>query len=72
MGVSMGGTLKPDDSFEFQRAAVAIDFAPDMPQSTKDSFRRLQQTHIYGILCYDLFTVAGEEALLVLEQGLGA
>jgi hypothetical protein len=71
MGLSMRGLLKPEDAFRFQKQAVEVPLGPDVPQSTRDSLDRVRLTHIYGVLQYELFTVAYEQSLLLLEQGLG-
>lgn len=43
---------------------------PDVPDEVQRSFERLRTLHVYGILCYDLFTVAEESSRLVFEQAL--
>jgi hypothetical protein len=42
-----------------------------VPDTTRKSFERVQNLYAYGVLSYDLFTVAGDQAKLALEQALG-
>ncbi|WP_406048653.1 hypothetical protein OG280_05875 [Streptomyces virginiae] len=37
---------------------------------TRDSFERLRTVFAYGVLCYDVYTVVGDQALLIYEQAL--
>jgi hypothetical protein len=68
-GISMNGTLKPEDAAELQQRAVAhCDLNPDVPAETQMSFERLRTLHAYGVLYYETFTVAHDLAWLVLEQ----
>ncbi|MHB8246994.1 MAG: hypothetical protein ACYDGN_16935 [Acidimicrobiales bacterium] len=48
-----------------------FDLVPDVPEQTRNAFERLRSVHTYGVLNYDLFTVAGDLAFLVFEQALG-
>jgi len=41
-----------------------------VPEGTRSSFERLRTLHSYGVLCYDLFTVADDLTRVVLEQAL--
>jgi hypothetical protein len=41
-----------------------------VPEGTRKSFERLRTLYAYGVLCYDLYTVAGDLARLVIEQAL--
>ena len=41
-----------------------------MPESTRNSYDRVRAIYAYGAFCYDLYTVAGNQARLVLEQAL--
>lgn len=53
-----------------QRLLSRVDLSPDVPETTRQSFERLCTLFAYGILCYDLYTVAGDLARLVVEQAL--
>lgn len=41
-----------------------------VPESLRKNFERLRTLHMYGLLCYDLFTVVNDQALLLIEQAL--
>lgn len=53
-----------------QHALSQIGLPPDVPETTRQSFERLCTLFVYGILCYDLYTVTGDLARLVTEQAL--
>jgi hypothetical protein len=60
--------LTPEAAAEYHQRTVDVELAPHVLESTRKSFERLQQTHVAGILNYDLFTVAEGYSLLILEQ----
>ncbi|MCU1622915.1 MAG: hypothetical protein JWL79_1760 [Frankiales bacterium] len=67
----LGGQLPAEKAVEFQQAAVTRFLLVEaVPDHTRRAFERLQRMHIYGVLCYDLFTVADSQASLVLELAL--
>ena len=69
MGFSMAGTLKPEDSAQFQQRVIAgANLQPDVPEGIQKSFERLRSLHSLGVLYYDAFTIASDLAWLVLEQ----
>lgn len=69
MGFSMAGTLKPEDSAQFQQRVIAgANLQPDVPEGIQKSFERLRSLHSLGVLYYDAFTIAADLAWLVLEQ----
>lgn len=71
LGLSPSGILAPQDSAAFIQEIVSYcDLATAVPDATRRSFERLRSTHIYGFFCYDLFTVADDLSLLVLELAL--
>ncbi|MGH3405169.1 MAG: hypothetical protein ACRDRJ_22095 [Streptosporangiaceae bacterium] len=41
-----------------------------MPQRVRDCIDRLRTAHAYGVLCYDFFTIAHDQAQLALEFAL--
>lgn len=43
------------------------ELASDLPQRLRGGFDRLRRIHAYGVLCYDFFTVAHDQARLSLE-----
>ena len=53
-----------------QYAIGQIELAPAVPETTLQAFERLCALFAYGILCYDLYTVAGDLARMVTEQAL--
>ena len=69
LGLSTGGTLKPEYAAEFQQKTIAIaELTAAVPEGTRNSFERLRTLHSYGVLCYDAFTIARDLASLVMEQ----
>lgn len=69
MGFSIAGTLKPEDSAQFQQRVIAgANLQPDVPEGIQKSFERLRSLHSLGVLYYDAFTIAADLAWLVLEQ----
>jgi hypothetical protein len=66
-----GGTMAAEDAARFQQEAVSHPvLAPGVPQSVRDCVDRLRMIHAYGVLCYDFFTVAHDQAQLALEFAL--
>ena len=53
-----------------QKQISSLELAERVPETTRNSFERLRTIYTYGILCYDLYTVAGDQARLILEQAL--
>jgi hypothetical protein len=68
LGLGITRMLKPEAAVEYHQRTVDVELAPEVLESTRKSFERLQQTHIAGILNYELFSVAEGYSLLVLEQ----
>jgi hypothetical protein len=68
LGLGITRILKPQAAVEYHQRTVDVEFSPDVLESTRNSFERLQQTHIAGILNHELFSVAESYSLLVLEQ----
>ncbi|NEB01002.1 hypothetical protein [Streptomyces sp. SID13726] len=67
----LGGRMNPEDAAEFQQRQIAdCDLADAVAAGTRDSFERLRTVFAYGVLCYDLYTLVGDHALLVYEQAL--
>ena len=64
----LGGKLRSEDAAKFQQEVVSHpDLAPGVPPRVRDTFERLRITHAYGVLNYQLFTVAYDQAHLALE-----
>jgi hypothetical protein len=55
-----------------QQSIVGADLVAAVPDDLRSNYERLRTLHTYGVLCYDLFTVADDLALFVLEQAIGA
>lgn len=71
MGFGMSVKLRPEDATEYQQQVIAAaDLAPGVAEGTRQSFERLRTVFAYGVLCYDVFAVVHDHALLVLEQAL--
>ena len=71
MGFSNVGMMSVEDTIEYQQETIAAaDLVPAVPEQTRKSFERLRVLHTYGALCYDLYTVASDQSLIVLELAL--
>jgi hypothetical protein len=67
----LGGKMAAQDAARFQQEAVSHpELAPSVPQRVRDCINRLRVTHAYGVLCYDFFTIAHDQAQLALEFAL--
>ncbi len=65
------GRMRPEDSAEFQQQVVAqFELAPAVAEGTRKSFDDLRTVFAYGVLCYEIYTLVNDHALLVLEQAL--
>ncbi|MFJ7129002.1 hypothetical protein [Streptomyces sp. NPDC098101] len=66
-----GGRLSPEDALEFQQHVIAqYELADEVADGTRQRFEQLRHVYRYGVLCYDLFTMVGDAALLAFEQAL--
>ena len=67
----LGGRMQSEDSAEFQQKVIArYELVPAVAEGTRQSFDQLREIFAYGVLCYDIFTVINDHALLVFEQAL--
>lgn len=67
----LGGKMAAHDAARFQQEAVSHpELAPAVPQRVRDCVDRLRMTHAYGVLHYDFFTIAHDQAQLALEFAL--
>ncbi|MGW0312627.1 hypothetical protein [Streptomyces flavidovirens] len=67
----LGGRMRPEDATEFQQRQIAdCDLAEGVAAGTRDSFERLRTVFAYGVLCYDVYTMVSDQALLIYEQAL--
>lgn len=66
-----GGRMRSEDAAEFQQRQIAdCDLTEGVTAGTRDSFERLRTVFTYGVLCYDMYTMVGDQALLIYEQAL--
>lgn len=69
--LGLGGRLPPEAAAGFQQASITrFALVDGVPDDTRAAFERLQRVHTYGLLCYDLFTVAWESSALTVELAL--
>lgn len=67
----VGGAMAPEDAAAYQqRVMVQFDLPASVPETVTKSFDRLRAIYQQGLLCYDLYTVAGDQARLVAELAL--
>lgn len=60
-----------DVAFSHQQLSVTrFPLAGAVPEQTRRAVERLQLLHMYGLLCYDLFTVADTQSWLTLDLAL--
>jgi hypothetical protein len=63
------GRLSAADTARWQQEGVAgYELSAQVPETTRLSFERVRTIYVYGVLCYELYTVAGDQALLAVEQ----
>ena len=66
-----GSRMRPEDASEFQQLQIAdCNLAEAVAPGTRDSFERVRTVFAYGVLCYDVYTMVGDQALLIFEQAL--
>jgi hypothetical protein len=69
--LGLGGKLDPRDAARFQQEVVSHpDLDAVVPKRVRECVERLRTIYVYGVLCYDLFTVAHDQAQLALEFAL--
>jgi hypothetical protein len=69
---SFGPLVPPERRLQMAQAELArLDLADVVGPQSRQSFERLRTLFIYGLLCYDLFTVVDDLSFLLLEQALG-
>lgn len=67
----LGVKMRPEDAARYQQEIVGgLELDPAVAEGTRQSFDRLRTLFGYGVLCYDLFTLVRDHALLVIEQAL--
>jgi hypothetical protein len=56
---------------EYRQSLIAsFELLDEVPESTRKSYDQVRTIYSYGVLCYDLYTAAGNQARLVMEQAL--
>jgi hypothetical protein len=69
--LGFGPQMRAEDAAEYQQTVIArFDLSAQVPETTRSSFERVRTIYSYGVLCYELYTVAGDNARLVVEQAL--
>ncbi len=71
LGLGMRGRMKPEAAAEHIQRSIWVELAAEVPSSTRQSFEAVRLAHTYGLFSYDLFTIAEDHSLLVLEQAFG-
>ncbi|WP_329620092.1 hypothetical protein OG357_05740 [Streptomyces sp. NBC_01255] len=67
----LGGRMRPEDAAEFQQSQIAgLVLSDRVAEGTRRSFERLRNVFAYGVLCYDMYTLVSDAALLAFEQAL--
>jgi hypothetical protein len=60
--------MPAEDSLRYLRDSIALArLVDDVPGAVRDNFERLRKTYLYGLVQYELFTVADDDARLILE-----
>lgn len=70
LGLSLAGPLRVEDATAYQQDAVAVELVDVVPRGVQEAFERLRIIHTYGLLRYDLFTIAHQQAPLVIDFAL--
>jgi hypothetical protein len=69
--LGLGGRMRPEDAVDFQQHVVARhNLVAAVAEGTRQSFEQLRTIFGYGLLCYDIYTLVNDHALLVFEQAL--
>lgn len=54
-----------------QRTIGGTDLVPNVPEPIRQNFDRLRLAYVYGVLCYEIFTVVEQAVFFLLEHALG-
>jgi hypothetical protein len=69
--LGLGGRMRPKDAAVFQQQVIShAELVPAVPELVRNGFEQLRTLYAYGVLCYDFFTVAYDQAQLALEFAL--
>jgi hypothetical protein len=65
------GHMEAADAAEYQQQVVSsIELAADVAPATRRAFERLRTAYAHGVLCYEIYTLVHDHALLIVEQAL--
>ncbi len=63
--------MQPEESLRFLRDSIALArLVDEVPETVSENFARVRKTYLYGLVEYDMFTVAHDDARLILEGAL--
>jgi hypothetical protein len=66
-----GALMQPKDSLRYLQESIAGARLVDaVPEEVRNNLERVRKTYLYGLMEYDLFTVADDDARLILEGAL--
>jgi hypothetical protein len=69
--LGLGAQLTAEQSVQWlQEVIAASELASCVPDELRRSYERLCMLHVFGVVCYDLFTIVDEHSRLLLEQAL--
>jgi hypothetical protein len=69
--LGFGPEMRAEDAADYQQKVIArFDLTSQVPETTRSSFERVRTIFSYGVLCYELYTVAADQARLAIEQAL--
>jgi hypothetical protein len=67
----VGGAAAPEAAAEnHKRLTTQLDLLASVPDAVRKSFDRIRSIYRQGLFCYDLYTVAGDQARLLIELAL--
>jgi hypothetical protein len=70
-GFGLDVAMDPEDcARHWQEVAAGMELRASVAETTRRSFDQLRTVFAYGVLCYEVFTLVHDHALLVLEQAL--
>ena len=68
---TVGGAAAPEAAAEnHKRVMTQLDVPTAVPDAVRKSFDRIRSIYRQGLFCYDLYTVAGDQARLLIELAL--
>jgi len=67
----VGGAAGAGEAAEYHKRVMAqLDVPASVPETVRKSFDRIRSSYRQGLFCYDLYTVAGDQARLLIELAL--